>query len=721
MNTLFHIVFIIVCIVAGVTDSLHAQEGVRTKIRDNFPAVHSKTPVFQIPTTTVDSPISSSLTNPPQYRIIDSLFNAYSYLGTTQKPLAWHSGTNTLVTVMRGAFPSIGVSPDNIKDCSDALKIRTSYDGGVSWNDPIYVYADVSANGSGRPRYPSIDVIAPNGAITEKQNLHFAYYATLQSAVDTSASILAKKNHIFATQKNVTQIDPFAPFQGISIGTPTYYCGDESAISITKLPGGDDKNFIMLAANGYRDVNVNTSVLTDRSPILAMRYDWENELSPRYQTPLEWGSDKFAPISSLVANDASSRTSSLVGMDNDGNNFYCGVFGAFTQTSGPDTVFRFGFSKSSDNGATWSEYVVMPMSVLAAYEQANSIPAGKALFVGNWIANTPSQHSVASVRDMVVYGEDKLSFIAQLSSRDENSTIAHVVEVNYSSGQWSIRKIADTFAPERLEFMNMFLSSRLPDDINEDSVYIMAGNPRGGEHQIVKTADATTLLVKYLEPRAFVFKFGTGRVNSNNEVIIPDTVYTTDIVMATRNVAATSWGQVKNVTNNVMMERGTWIPKVIPNDLGVIPLLTVQTADKTGNVYDANVGNQYRLGTLKGKDFDKFKQYITTSSINFGSADPYSQFVVNVEEQSVALSDLSVHPNPASDVATIRYTSKPNTQTEFSVVTLQGESVQQTVLQNSDSGTMYYSFSTAQLPVGQYYCKINRAGTVSVIPMSVIR
>jgi len=574
----------------------------------------------------------ADIQNVAQYKVIDSLFDAFSYYGLVQSPLVWYPRLNILATITRGAFPSNpNLNIDIAKNCSDAIKIKTSYDVGETWNKDLTVYLDISDNAQlGRPRYPSLGVFSEQ-QVDDKSTVKFACYAPLTKSIDSS---LWNATYFGLVENNALKDPVNDNVNDFSINSKQFMLGSETQLSTLET----DDNAYCIAPSSLNPANLKDVTDNERNPFGLLFVDYNNEVSNLRITPDSWSSNRFQPTS------IGKRSSVLVGSDSYNKSMYVCTFGYYNTSVTKDTNKTFAVSTSTDFGRTWSEFNACPKSIIDSYALSQGIPKDSLLFDFNWKWDRNKDSSVTTSFDFVCTGDNEFSIVSEVVLNTVNK-LPQIVELYFKDNQWGIRKVADITLCSRLDLLTKLITP-----INKETTGYTS-TQKGCEVQIAKTQDLSSVVVKFLETMVYVFPKGLGRFDKDNVPIIPDTVITTDVAMVNRTKNSSTWSTPKNATNSFIFDRITWIPKILPNDLRNVPLLTVQNADQSGSKLDVNIFSQSRLSTLKQSEYEKFKHYITLSSIDFNSLPTYERVLIGVDELPRDV-EFKIEPNPANENVT---------------------------------------------------------------------
>ncbi len=587
--------------------------------------------------------LSASSPAEAQYRVLDSLLNAFSYFSNGQEPLQYDAASNTLVTIMRGA-------PGK----SDQLFVRMSTDMGQTWSEP---HGPLNASVSGLARYPSIKIINKNNSANRADLLYYFTYP-------------------------VTTGESFGSyFQGFLDGSFTPLSAPEGNSGVTVdgelQPWSSDSRSVVSA-----DGNVVISAGSMENNHLGIRrYDLNSGLLTAYIPP-QWNATNF-----VDPEDANSRTAVIVGMDRDAaGTMYAGIYSRFPdlETDGRRAQPYPAVATSSDNGTTWSNWDILPPSLLMQYAESQG-------------ANPDSTIIGYSGHDFVVTGNGNFSFVANLfevnDDLGEGEAVTQLVEVYKNNGQWGIRKVADASG---------LVLAYLPVDGDESS------NQLGNEPQISRTADGSGLIVKWVDFVNYNYE-----EDINGDGVDGDTLTTTDVFVAGRKLDGTSWSGMKNVTETPIADRVTWIPNIIVNNYANIPLLTVQAA-----VTDEQVTLADQL-VLSQRELAATTQYINLTNFDASSVASVSQGGSVTASSGMTLNP--AYPNPATAEAAIGFSLKNAGQATLDVWNVMGERVANLFSGNAEAGEHTAKIQVAALPAGTYYYTLKSGGETLTRMFTVVR
>ncbi|MFW5702018.1 MAG: hypothetical protein ACOCX7_03640, partial [Bacteroidota bacterium] len=282
------------------------------------------------------------------FEILDSLQNAYSYYSDTQQPFIYNKEFDKLITIHRGALPRESASDDIL----DNLFFKTSEDWGSSWTEDIMVYNSRTSGAGGMARYPS----CYGFGFENEMGIVFTAPITGGSGWEGFANGI----YLPAFGALSLQTDDFQK------DDRTYTWGTDAGI----IGGIVDDNPYAIAVGavippeGQRDIYSNNNLAYRRSDASFASFD--------IVVPDAWASDKFDPMDEQSLDN---RKNSIIGLKKgDDGVMYMGVVGVFTDPAGADKL-TLGVSASEDLGQNWSDFVVLPYSVINPYGMSLGVPS----------------------------------------------------------------------------------------------------------------------------------------------------------------------------------------------------------------------------------------------------------------------------------------------------------------------------------------------------------
>ncbi|MEI6091462.1 MAG: T9SS type A sorting domain-containing protein [bacterium] len=489
----------------------------------------------------------------PQFFVLDSLANGYSYYTPDQMPFMYQPESNTLVTIKRGYSETDAGTANDINNTKNNLFILESKDLGYNWSLPIIIYnkAEVPL---GDARYPSIYPFMYDG------ELAYGYMAPIstgagwegfiQGFYSESSSWIAEKKFQFEDERNDAYV-----FEATSNALLAYQKDNSFYVYGVSEP---------MPPTGTNNLSRQSSFAYIKNQDMM---DWF------LNVPENWNSDLFRPIEYQTTDSYKVRNSTISGIQKlDGDKWYIGAVGAFKDGDAVDS-WQPGVSTSEDEGLTWTPFNIFPYSLVRQYATANGC--------------NPDSTFLTSAMSFNVYAKDSYSFLSFMVGRDNTGTASNydVVEVNYEGETWSIRKISDHGLYGSLLY--------LPAEGETSGT-----NQMNWEFQLSKTVDKTTLLAKWV--------MFYDIMDTEADTLISGGAQ--DVFVSTRIIGENSWSKPYNVTQTNEFDRITWIPNLIPNDLKDIPLL------KTWTICDPSqlTGSEY---SLKQRNLE-VPQYVLMTHFN---------------------------------------------------------------------------------------------------------
>ncbi len=401
-----------------------------------------------------------------------------------------------------------------------------------------------------------------------------------------------------------------------------------------------------------------------------------------------------------------------MGADKEGN-VYSFVFNMFADD---ENNRIFAYSKSTDNGKTFSDFKRMPFSVLSD-------------FLTNWNHNLSLNYAVYpyTTWGSVVTGVDEFSLFPRLVSfvgaTSETAVgTGHFAEVSYKNGNWQpIRRVEELFindAPSRIG--NIGEAPAFKDSLMASSRY--------NEMETALTADGSAIVLKFIDfSDMAVLTNPTTLVNSSPKTTI-DSMYTTDIYIAHRLLTENTW-TVNNTTQDKWYNKGTYMPNIVPS-LSQIPLAEYITQEFT-NPLNLRVNYPYFLQNLVAdrSSADAGTSYtLIVGVFDANNPVPISNPAIQIpkglitsvtESLPFALSEIS--PNPANEMAVLNFTLDFESDVTVNIQNSLGQIIKSMSLSNAQAGLNTINVITNDLPAGAYFYTINVNGKSQTKLLNVIR
>ncbi|MCL5992095.1 MAG: T9SS type A sorting domain-containing protein [Bacteroidetes bacterium] len=500
-----------------------------TTLAKEFPALKNHIPNIGGPKEIAPSAVSENFTlkvkkqntiQAVDFRILDSLSNAYSYFTDSQKPFVYHIPSGTLVTIKRG-YTDLEKDPNYTgTNTKDNLFLLTSTNLGQDWTAPELIFNAKSPGGYGTARYPSIHAFSYENILT------YVFTAPTNNASGWYGYVNGLYNVV---DKPPASFNGAFNYDGQDYG----WAGTESMI----LGGVDGTDAFGLAVGGLMPPGGNQ---WDNNSNIGLRKTMTfDKWTPKI--PAQWLSAKFYPVS-----QDSTRSASIIDLEYGPNNsMYMAVEGNFVSQA-PNNRVKLGVSISTDYGETWSEFDVSPHQLLRDYAAAIGFDPDSIFMNYNG-------------KGFVVFDNGDFSFALDVYdgaidgvSQPDSLQLKQIVEIYKENGSWGIRKIAD---------VSGLVIAYLPSGTN---------NQMGYELQMSRSFDGNTILCKWVEY--------LGLVDQQTQ----QTVNTTDILVNGR-YKNSSWGEPLDITLSEIWDRITWIPDYVPNGLLNVPILKIETIPNPGD------------------------------------------------------------------------------------------------------------------------------------------
>lgn len=427
--------------------------------------------------------------------------------------------------------------------------------------------------------------------------------------------------------------------------------------------------------------------------------------------PTTWGINQFRPSPTSTYNGAMQT-----GVDEEGS-----IYAVINAMFADDINTRIpAVSKSVDFGKSWSEFNRMPKDLLASYAQSRN--------GANVIPFAPYDQDA-----MIVTGNNRFSYFfpAYIVTGANNTIVSlDVVEVENNNNQWSIRTVG-TFAGSGFAFS-------VRDSLNslvtpKALVPIVIENPGALELDAAITEDGKDIVVKWVAanpnlPIVFDPPMDFRTLDNMGQLQVPtgklDTIFATDIFMASRSLSSQTWGTTINLTNDRAIDRGTEIPTVIPN-LNQIPLTAHRAVDRSSFT---NAQNPLAV-TLRNSPQDAVNFVVSGATSTGTTAIPQVYGYVRATFSSVndSRSDVtefsvkSVQPNPADREASVVFNSEVNGVARIAIYNTLGEQVQVVYEGAIEQGLRSFTFPTQGISSGAYFVNLSINGKTQTMPMMIAR
>lgn len=316
-----------------------------------------------------------------------------------------------------------------------------------------------------------------------------------------------------------------------------------------------------------------------------------------------------------------------------------------------------GVSKSTDNGATWSDWDIADS--VKAQALASQVISQEGGVLGYWTILAYDGDAFE------VTGPDEFSFFCRgvfaPSDADQYATRIPILEFSKKNGVWDVRMVGEV--SNRLVFTMANESfaqngAEKGDFINDDEMgnELESAMSENNDQVILKWVDYVDQVVAFEEPITFYRRNSATRDDLYDyQEMILDTMNTTDIFMTWRNAGDYNWAEPKNVSNDVRYDRISRMPPVVPNKDKVY-LFLVDT-DVNGPAF-TNPNNPL-YNTRNAYPTYMREMAVDVTQDVFVTSFPFEegfQRVKSVVEYAPGFSVSAPYPNPVSDgIANIRF------------------------------------------------------------------
>ncbi|MGE5479587.1 MAG: T9SS type A sorting domain-containing protein [Chloroflexota bacterium] len=595
------------------------------------------------------------------YLIIDSVANSLTFENDVQEPFTYEPVSGELGLILRGFYNpnEVGHGPANSKN---NIFIKISKDLGASWEPTVRVY-NYQSNPPYGGRYPSISSYNKEGEVI--------YPFTLSLVDEDNGEWRGFETGIYGENLG----NGYATSPSFTSGGKTFQWGgrgrDENGkVSVvsgeSKIIGSvtNDGRALALAVGGVTPVGAGVDTLENNNIAFRRTIEVETEVIDAYIPP-QMTNDKFEPVNTQFA-----RSSTLVALRKTADEkYYLGVFGNFASEPTKDRAEP-GFSTSTDLGLTWSEFNVMPGSLLKDFAEQNGI-IRDSIFIDY------------NRKDMAVLNDGTVVFAVMVnesnSSKAPQDVLHFIAAITCNpSGTWSIEKIA----------RHSGIWMGLIDD-NGQPVYKASAT----ELQLSKTSDESALAAKWVDLLGITWK-DDGSASFLNA----------DVYFSIKNLndGNKAWSDTVNVTRSGVLDRDVWIPYPLTEDLHRIP--AVQLFTKSSNL--TNLEQQTYLS----------KQYVAYSLFdvlaNMGANEPQIQ---NGEFNA------TISPNPATDRAELSFTAARPGKFTVKIYNAYGELALDAFEGESTETLNAIELKLGSLPSGAYFVRTQAGDAVNTQKLNIIR
>lgn len=622
---------------------------------------------------------------------IDLIFNTY-YPGVSPFVYEPNSGTLIYIQTNRIRVPDVDSSA-----LTGIINLYTSQDGGENWQTH-----EIYRKWGSVPVNASIAVLNPNN---ETNPANFKYVVSSRhfelSRATGQDDYVFKGGLYLLYEGNNWSYFPY-PETGPLSNNP----GTNQLWSMTKMAASGAKNGNFFYSAG---------VLTPANNFVQYGYygfgyvgldisDVGSSIPPQFNY------DQFRPSDGGLGSSYNSQ----INLDVDAlGNVYAAVNNYFKPNLEPrDRVV--GVAKSVDNGKTFSAFNTMSTSIIDNFVTLK----GGDPTIG---VATPGSYPYSSDGFRVI-SEDQYSYIYRIYSFYGSETgqwNTLLVEAFRKDGQWGMREIAAISGDRwRIPYIIQDTSSTTAQDVFLD-------NSRHHEVQLAITADGQYLIAKWMDNRQnlvglaepYPTLVGSGQV---------DTTLSTDIFFSYRPVNGTQWSPAYNLTDDVWMNKGTWIPNIVPslNQIPVIEHATVRFTNPANPrigypyflqnfVVESGIRNHILVATFDGQNPGN----IRNEQIQI----PEGVAGASVDENNYNFRLFDMSPNPVNNDGYINYQLDAPGHVMIDIYNALGQKVMNVRNAYTDQGLWQANFSASELSAGAYFYTLTFNGKSVTKPMHIAR
>ncbi|PKL85742.1 MAG: hypothetical protein CVV22_06165 [Ignavibacteriae bacterium HGW-Ignavibacteriae-1] len=624
---------------------------------------------------------------------IDLIFNTF-YSGVT--PFVYEPNSGTLIFVQTDRI-RVPEGADSAA-LTGIVRIYTSQDGGENWQTH-----EIYRKWGSVPVNASIAVLNPNN---ETNPANFKYvistrFFELNRSSGTDA--YDAKGGLFLLYEG----NNFSYFEYPEAGPLSNNPGTNHLWSMTNMASSSAKGGNHFYVSG---------LLTPKNEFIQYGYYGfgyiELETSDVGSSiPSQFNYDQFKPSSGGLGSSFTSQMN--LDVDAEGN-----VYAAVNNHFKPNTEDQHrvvGVAKSVDNGKTFSEFNKMSISMVDDFVtlKGGSTAIGSA---------QPGLYPYGA-NGFRVTGVDEYSFIYRLFSwASTESGSAFIVEAYRKDGQWGIREIS-TFNGNKWRIPYVIQDTTTGSATPRDEFF---NNSRQQEVQLATTADGQYLIAKWMDNRDVLVELaepfptlvGSGQI---------DSMLTTDIFYSYRAVNGTQWSPAYNLTNDVWMNKGTWIPNIVPsiNQIPIIEHVTVRFTNPANPriaypyflqnyVVEASIRNHIIVATFDGLNPGNIGNPLI--QIPEGVAGN-----VSVDEENYNFRVFNMNPNPVDNEGYINYQLDAPGHVTIDIHNAMGQKVMNVRNAFTDQGFWQANFSASELPSGAYFYTLTFNGKSVTKTMHIAR
>jgi len=422
--------------------------------------------------------------------------------------------------------------------------------------------------------------------------------------------------------------------------------------------------------------------------------DNENKNYIHSKIPSEWSLSIFRQAPQL---SSSYNGPMEIAVDKD-DNIYVAVNNIFAVDEDNRVV---AVSKSTDGGASWSDFNRMPATLLQNYAATYQFETAIPYQVYN------------QMYGFVVYGNSYSYFYPLALVSQDTIREIHLVEAKFNGSVWSMNKVADinSFLPYAF-----YKSDKYPDAYDK---FMIAEAPLGYEIQAAKTMEEDYLVVKWIDvglnndgtPKYFEYPTPIQiTVMDANDVEQDATLpgmNIMDIYIARKKVNEGTW-KVENITDDSTNYKATWIPDIVPA-INKIPLTWASTLVYKDNTNPFNALPQSMRDRIVAFPFAYMGGTFTGP---MSVTDELSNYHFNV---------LRVSPNPVINEAEFTFELEEPSNVSIAITNSLGQKVKEVLNGYAQAGVQGFVADLSDLPNGVYYFTLTANNRSETKVLNIVR
>ena len=367
--------------------------------------------------------------------------------------------------------------------------------------------------------------------------------------------------------------------------------------------------------------------------------------------PPTWASARFGDNGNIQ----------IGGISDDNNNVYVGLIASFTENIGAGG-WEIGYSKSTDDGATWSDWFIPDWRQIPATQNYDQL----------WDWKLGDQF-VSYSGDITVDANGLVHLVTGLT--DTNTSVNAIVEFfETAPGAWDAKIIASG------------------NEVHDNSIYGITQSPGIGQ------TGPSIMIAKNAAGDFFVTQWTVGSPETGDTLC--------DIYIKSRALNDAAWGNKQNLTEtNSMNENGSHLAQYLATTSS-----GGTTTDWLFSMYWYEAGNTgHPINDLAPSVI-----YVATVPVRVVSGVEDGQIVntFNLEQN---------YPNPFNPSTNIKYSIAERSNVTIKVYDMLGSEVATLVNQVQDAGTHNVVFNTSNLASGMYVYTITAGNFTASKKMMLLK